>query len=171
MKTFKRFIIEIVYKPEKHESELLYHISPHDIESFNHLSHFGTKIAARQRGHEKGYTKLHQYTVRLKLGNVKNIDDTGSNEPYDIVDSLYNNGHISKDEHANLRNTFDEYEPETHAKKLSLFLRKKNIHTLSYINDFEDRGKKSYIITHPSQVRIIHKGHGFISKRNKLENI
>lgn len=164
-----RDIIESKYQAQDEESELVHHVSSHEFSEFKPLSHFGSREVARDIGHAiyrdtKGFTqdgfgykkppdgKLKYYSARIKLGNTVHISDVVEDYPPAISGELHNHGHISKEDH-------DYVQKNPNKESLLHVLKKNNINTISYDNEFEgDKPSKSYIITHQSQVRILKKG-------------
>ena len=158
MLRFKDFIAESTYKAQSGESEILHHLTPHKFDQFKPMSHFGTAQASRSLmkfrmddDNVKGKAIIH-HAVRLKLGNVRRIEDDQTNSGHrpDVVnDMLYQNKIISRKQY------------ETNKKKgrsltnydLARTLKSNNIQTIAYKNEFEDPGSTSYIITDPKQVR------------------
>ena len=161
---FKRgiFAEESMYgRADDDESEVVHHVTPHKFSEFNPLSHFGTKKAAGARAfalatdYEYGKPKkdnvFNALATRLRLGNVVDIDDTNTHTAWDIAKSLCRRNIISKED----RDVVPK-EPGPAADKILLnILKVYAIDTLRYTNDIEDPGSTSYIITDPSQVRIL----------------
>ena len=161
---FKRgiFAEESMYgRADDDESEVVHHVTPHKFSEFNPLSHFGTKKAAGARAfalatdYEYGKPKkdnvFNALAARLRLGNVVDIDDTNTHTAWDIAKSLCRRNIISKED----RDVVPK-EPGPAADKILLnILKVYAIDTLRYTNDIEDPGSTSYIITDPSQVRIL----------------
>ena len=161
---FKRgiFAEESIYgRADDDESEVVHHVTPHKFSEFNPLSHFGTKKAAGARAfalatdYEYGKPKkdnvFNALATRLRLGNVVDIDDTNTHTAWDIAKSLCRRNIISKED----RDVVPK-EPGPAADKILLnILKVYAIDTLRYTNDIEDPGSTSYIITDPSQVRIL----------------
>ena len=161
---FKRgiFAEESIYgRADDDESEVVHHVTPHKFSEFNPLSHFGTKKAAGARAfalatdYEYGKPKkdnvFNALAARLRLGNVVDIDDTNTHTAWDIAKSLCRRNIISKED----RDVVPK-EPGPAADKILLnILKVYAIDTLRYTNDIEDPGSTSYIITDPSQVRIL----------------
>lgn len=139
------------------ESQVLHHAASGTIKDFHALSHFGTAVAARTRAAFNGAGTA--YSVRLKLGNVVHIPhDSGEHSHEEITDALLKHNHISKEEQTNLHNSYKDKNYNDKTKILSKHLISKGINTVSYKNEMEDDGSTSYIITHPSQVRILKHG-------------
>lgn len=110
------------------------------------------------------------YTTRLKLGNVAHIEDVQDDHFPTIAQELHNKGHISKEDHQSVidANKIDAGNGNTAKETLLGVLKKNNIDTISYNNEYEGDGtSKSYMITHPSQVRVLKKGNLDISKNRK----
>jgi hypothetical protein len=157
--------------------EVVHHISPHDISEFHPLSHFGTYKAARAvgsythgselrkefgKGYDSGpmYRNRFHYKARLiNKGNTFHLNrDEGDHSFHGILSDLSKAGHMTPEEVEH--HTAESEKFKTH-KEASTYIanaiRSKGIHTLSYTNEFENPGKKSYIITHPNQVHILKK--------------
>jgi hypothetical protein len=131
MLSFIQYLNESIRSAQEGESEIVHHLTPTKFSKFHHMSHFGTKQAAREaikgkdeyfdkhdEPHEIDHSKIYHHAARIKLGNVAHIKDDGENH---VADTL----------------------------------RKNNIHTVAYTNTREHKGSTSYMITHPSQVRPI----------------
>lgn len=177
MKTFKLFL-ESTYKAQDGESEIVHHVSPHNFNEFKPLSHFGSHEAARDIGRQIksdtenftqdgfGYKKpedgkLKYYSARIKLGNVAHVSDTQEDHIPAISHELHTNGHISKEDHEHIKGNPTK-------ENLLHILKKNNINTISYNNEFEgNKPSKSYMITHHSQVRVLKKGNLDISDKRK----
>lgn len=162
MKTFRLFL-ESSYAAHDGESEIVHHVSSSkkDFSKFRPMSHFGNASAARSIAREIPNTsdddnpRIHHYSSRIHLGKVHDLpDDHDDNEggedhnPRSIARVLQSQGVISKDEASDRKHT------KNHAS-IARLLRSKGIHTLRYKNNVE--GGHSYIITHPSQVRVLSK--------------
>lgn len=173
MKKLRDIVEDRNWKAQEGESEVLYHTSGSNFDQFKPFSHFGSKQAAGQRLHTKGlFDRFKTYSVRLKLGNVAHIDyDSHSHYPTDIIHGLHEYNHITDDEHKHLYQKFKDSEKNSDwstdekFKYLGKFLNKKGIDTISYRNDIEDPGSKSYINTRSDQVRILHKGYHVNQKK------
>ena len=161
---FKRgiFAEESIYgRADDDESEVVHHVTPHKFSEFNPLSHFGTKKAAGARAfalatdYEYGKPKkdnvFNALAARLRLGNVVDIDDTNTHTAWDIAKSLCRKNIISKED----RDAVPKESGPEADKILLNILKVYAIDTLRYTNDIEDPGSTSYIITDPSQVRIL----------------
>lgn len=171
------------WKPENDdESEVLYHVSPHDFTQFRPFSHFGTSYAARtiaDQSYDSDFNKhekTHNYTVRLKMGKVldANIDLAHHGFEFDhptaYATVLHREGHIDHRDHTRLQEKL-KAEPELvkQYELLANHVRKMGYNTIRYTNHMEDEGSKSYVITHPSQVRILKKTYGPLNL-NRLES-
>jgi hypothetical protein len=175
MITFKLFL-ESTYKAQDGESEILHHVSPHNFNEFKPFSHFGSKATVRhfKNNYLENDTKT-SYSVRLKLGNIAHVeeDESGEHHPINLINQLRLAGHITNQEHNTLHNIYKNSLEGNHKERrqksidhfdhLSKWLNNKGIHTISYNNVGEidshqtEKDRKSYIITHPSQVRILKK--------------
>lgn len=161
----------IDYKPHPDEmDEILYHTSQHDWDWPHPFTHFGTKRAARERHWGSGYKEKgpsFQYSVRLKKGKIAEIDDMhGEHKYHDILDSLYDHRHISREEYDDTRNQL--WGGGNHVENayiLSKLLKQKGITALKYTNQFEHPGSKSYMNVTSNGVRVLRKGYGFVSKK------
>jgi len=155
-----KYFFESSYNKLDGESEVLHHVTPYRFKFFKPLSHFGSPTAARQIGLErKSYTNhknFYYHTARINLGNVVHIHDNGDSQAHDLADMLHHGGYFNDQEHNEV--TRHEYGSKKSANALLDNLKRKNIHTLSYDNQWEDHGHKSYIITHPNQVRVLRSG-------------
>ena len=156
------FAEESMYgRADDDESEVVHHVTPHKFSEFNPLSHFGTKKAAGARAfalatdYEYGKPKkdnvFNALAARLRLGNVVDIDDTNTHTAWDIAKSLCRRNIISKED----RDAVPKESGPAADKILLNILKVYAIDTLRYTNDIEDPGSTSYIITDPSQVRIL----------------
>lgn len=160
MKTLKKVLAESYkYHKRSGESEIVHHISKTDKDISGHfypLSHFGTANAVRAVAtgvHESKPQRI--YSVRIKLGNVVHLNtDPGSHTAYEIVRLLHHERHITKREADELQDHMDGHADCDSALSHQLAVKHK-INTISYTNGFEHPGSTSYIITHPSQVRVL----------------
>ena len=163
--SFIQYLNESIRSAQEGESEIVHHLTPTKFSKFHHMSHFGTKQAAREaiknkdeyfdkhdEPHEIDHSKIYHHAARIKLGNVAHIKDDGENhEPQGTSHSLHAAGHITnaqREQHKKLGHGLTN-------KHVADTLRKNNIHTVAYTNTREHKGSTSYMITHPSQVRPI----------------
>jgi hypothetical protein len=168
MVRFKQFLVEKKeYQALPGESEVVHHSSFDNFDKFHPLSHFGTHKAARERhstlkfGYPEDYDHLKPvtYTARLKLGHVVDLPDVDADHSlYGIAHQLHSAGHISEKQRDHLHNTLKGLGDKSH--QFGHELNKMGINTMRYENEAEDPGSKSYIITHPDQVRILKKSVG-----------
>jgi len=161
MKSFFEYLLEKAeYQAQPDESEVVHHASDHDFTEFHPLSHFGTSNAARARAVFNIVTASRPknlYTARIKLGKVAHIVDDGNDHtPEYILHGLHDAGHITSNHYDK---TFEKMKntPSVEGRKKIVLdtLKKRKINTIIYKNRIEDPGSNSYIITHPSQVRIL----------------
>lgn len=163
--------------------EVVHHISPFDIKNddFHPLSHFGTYKAARTVGsqthhdeyikHGEGATKQEyrerfHYKARL-VNHLKTVhldEDPLEHTPMYFVHALRRAGVFSDEEaqkHSdNLSTLHREHGSPNHIEAKQYVAdaaREKGVGMISYTNDVEDKGKKSYVITHPNQVKVLKK--------------
>lgn len=162
MLTFIQFITEKAeYKAQEGETSVVHHASDQDFTEFRPLSHFGTASAARARAVSLG--KTHEpkklYTARIRTGNVVRIgDDAENHTPASILHSLHKAGHVSIGHYIKMDDKMRAASSEgERTKLLTDFLKRRKINTITYKNRVEDPGSTSYIITHPSQVRLLRK--------------
>jgi hypothetical protein len=165
-------------RPRKGESEILHHVSKNNSfrSKFNPLSHFGTADAARDRaisiknrlrsarwinsgwGNKAVPSKFTHYEVRLRLGKVKRIEDTGLEIPWEYLIAFAKAGIIAPREKKFHMDIIDKNKAGMPwPDYLVSLVKKKGIDTLIYKNTTEDPGKLSFIITDPSQVRVLHR--------------
>ena len=170
--SFIQFLLEmpIPHKRQPEEDEnIYYHASKHNFkpEDIRPMSHFGTHRAARARMSSifKPFTPMPKhnanvmaYRVKLKKG-WQIHDNLGSHHPKDIINMLYDHGHINPEEYENLNNDISDFKPKAiHARMgvIADFLKSKGVDHLHYINKGEHPGSKSIIVVDPkSQVRPI----------------
>ena len=177
-----KLLRDILSEVDRTGHEVLHHISPHDIDSFHPLSHFGTYKAAKQIGSQlhrsevsdkSSYNASHRdryhYKARLiNKGTTHHMSgDAGSHTPSDLIHSLHHEGVFNRSEVNHHFNNLQKIHRETggsddspHHKALEYAanaIRSKGIHTLSYKNEYEHAGQKSYITTHPDQVHVLSK--------------
>lgn len=110
---------------------------------------------------------------RIKLGKVVHIEDTINHTPEIIARSLYDAGHITQEHHNSLMKNF-KLNPDRHAKydHLAKSLKEKaGIDTISYTNEVEAPGQKSYIVLDPKRVRILNSTRGNINLERGSKNI
>jgi hypothetical protein len=169
MMSFFEFLLEKAeYQAQPDESEVVHHASNSDFTEFHPLSHFGTANAARARAiydtepEDEGKKRTkpkNLYTARIKLGKVAHIADTDDEHtPITILDSLHDAGHIDKASHREYTTAMHKLHTDEDRKAVLLnALKKHKINTISYNNTVEDPGSRSYIISHPSQVRLLQK--------------
>lgn len=158
MKSYRQFL-ESSYAARDNESEIVHHVSPSqkDFSTFRPMSHFGSAAAARSIAKAVSdmldNPRIHHYSARISLGKVHELPDDHdgygeTHSPDSIARVLHKQGIISREEASEPTHT------RNHAS-IARLVRSKGIHTLRYRNNIE--GGHSYIITHPSQVRILSK--------------
>ena len=160
----KSLVCDILEKLEYHaqsgESDIVHHSSNASFDKFRPLSHFGTHRAAREisRSTQSYEGPAFTYSARLKLGNVMKTKDHGRAWNGGLLNDLLDNGKLTTKEWNHHRSiALDGDGPDKNAYVASV-LRSKGIHSIEYHNRIEDiKGGKSYIITHPDQVRILKK--------------
>lgn len=175
MKKFKIFVEAKDWKaqPEEHQS-IFHHITNIKFKgAFHPLTHFGTSQTARARTaagemldnlSRVSPTKRHKkneydhYAVRIKMGNnIKLNDDIGIHTAGELADQLRREGHISLKDQQHVNSATEHYNA---VKRLHGILKKRNIDTISYTNEVEDKGKDSHMVVDPkNSVRIISKRH------------
>jgi thioredoxin reductase (NADPH) len=157
--------------PEKGEGRLLWHgsKSPEPVEKFHSLSHFGTKNQVRQVHGRSGKVKSFN-AVRIKHGKSFNTNDIRDHDPESLLHHLHTKGMFSKGEYDTHWNKIKDIRSKSkrvyhHPKNtvdqneyLASKIKEKGFDTIRYKNRYEDKGKTSYIITHPDQVRTLKKG-------------
>jgi hypothetical protein len=156
------------YKANEGESKVLYHAThiPFNGNKFRPFSHFGTKDAARSRAsrineQNPKAKSFDTYSTRLRLGTTVDIPDPIEHSPKKIATLLHKHGHIDKNDYRKIINAMSSHDDDKNKyKELASHLRDKGIHTISYTNEVEDPGNKSYMITHPNQVRVLKKTEG-----------
>jgi hypothetical protein len=173
--------------------EVVHHISPHDIDKFHPLTHFGTYKAARAVGSQLHVNDIERefghpspeererfhYKARLvNKGNTFHLSNDGSlsHTPDTLIHHLRRDGVLSHDEANNhlkhvvgLMSKHKTPNSQEAKEYVGNVIRSQGIHTLSYVNDIEHPGNKSYIITHPNQVHVIKKTKIFV-KSNQIRD-
>lgn len=171
MKSFLDFLLE-------GKNNILHHMNNiNNIDKFHPLSHFGSYYAAKNVGSQLHGSEIStdkenvpyrdriHYRVRfLNKGKIFHLpEDIVNHEPHALIDALHKHGlfsnkekeqHISKIHHLYNKHGYNSIESKEYVGNA---IRDKGFHTVSYKNEFEHPGSKSYIITHPSQVHIIKK--------------
>lgn len=157
MKSFREFLGEnVAWRQQDGESEIVHHVTHNSFSKFLPFSHFGSHGAARAVGSDKRISNddisMRHIAARIKLGNVAHIKDTPHHDGHSIAKLLHDAGHFSDNDMRDFNQTgLDRHE---FIKKR---LKQKGINTLAYKNEYEDKGSTSYMITHPSQVRVLRK--------------
>jgi hypothetical protein len=163
MKSFFEYLLEKAeYLPQPGESRVVHHASDHDFTEFRPLSHFGTANAARARAVSytpKASQPKNLYTARIKLGKIVRInDDKEDHTPESILHSLHKAGHVTASHYDKYYEKMRDTPSIEGRKKIVLdVLKRRKINTIVYKNRVEDPGSDSYMITHPSQVRLLSK--------------
>jgi hypothetical protein len=177
MLSFSEFLLEKAeYNAQEGESSVVHHASDQDFDQFRPLSHFGTANAARARAvsnSSNASQPKNLYTARIKLGKVAHIVDNGDNHsPESILHGLHMAGHVTA---AHYDKYYDKMRSATsHADKTKIVLdvlKKRKINTIAYKNRVEDPGSRSYMITHPSQVRLIRKTKAPVNVKRGLSKL
>lgn len=164
MKKLRDIVENKNYKPQEDESEIVHRVVPDGNfgDHIHPLSHFGTKatsrsfLVQRSSNYDSDDHKFHVYSGRIKLGNVIHVDDIGEHDTHNFAEQLHDNGHISTKDHEKIQNS--EVDSPEAMSLLVNALKKRNINTIAYRNEYESVGDKSYVITDPSQFRILRKG-------------
>jgi len=165
MLSFLQYLDESTRDAQEDESEIVHHLSPFKFKKFKPLSHFGTRQAAREiiktrdeyfdeegEPYDLDPSKIYHYAAKIKLGNIAEIEDDGEDHnPQTISYALHRAGHITDSQ----RNEHEKLGDELTNQHVVKALRENDIQTVSYKNAREDKGSTSYMITHPSQVRVI----------------
>jgi len=117
--------------------------------------------------------KFDTHIARINLGKVAHIEDTIHHTPEIIAKTLHDTGHIMKNHydhlHNELRGMQDRHDKYKH---LAQSLKKHaGIDTISYTNEVEAPGKKSYITLDPKRVRILNTTKGHINLKRGSENV
>jgi len=171
MLSYSEFLLEKAeYKAQEGESPIVHHASDQDFTEFRPLSHFGTANAARARAVTNDSTASQPknlYSARIRLGKTVRIVDTGENHtPESIIHGLHMAGHVTA---AHYDRYYDKMKAATsHAEKTKIVLdvlKRRKINTITYRNRIEDAGSNSYMITHPSQVRLLSKSKSPVNVR------
>lgn len=118
-------------------------------------------------------SRFDAHVARLDLGKVVHIEDTVNHTPEIIASALHDAGHITREHHDDLMRNF-KLNPDRHAKyeHLAQSLKKKaGIDTISYTNEIEAPGQKSYISLDPKRVRILNSTKGKINLERGSRNI
>lgn len=159
MKTFIQFL-----ESKQSEEEVFHHVTNVPFEGkFKAFSHFGTEKAALARGarinqDNPDVTSFDHYKVRINKGKTVEIPDPIVHKPHNIAKSVYQEGHIDKNQFKKLHTEMSSVDSDDEKHKiLANFLRDNGIHTVSYRNKVEHPGSMSYMITHPKQVEVIDK--------------
>lgn len=118
-------------------------------------------------------SKFDAHVARINLGKTVHIEDTINHTPEIITRALHDAGHISTEHHndlmKNLSKMTDRHEKYQH---LADSLKKHaDIDTISYTNEVEAPGKKSYITMNPKRVRILNSTKGNINLERGSKNI
>jgi len=150
--------------------ESLYHVSQKDIKHFEPLTHFYSREGAIANAYlswvndgdevDDNGDSLPYYIYKVKVypGNsVEIADGIGYHDAQSNLEDVYHGKHISDQEYKEAKDIMDSLPYEEHKHVVANLLRNKNIHSLKYKNTYEDVGHISYIITHPSQVKILEK--------------
>jgi hypothetical protein len=121
---------------------IAYHGSPVKINRFHGLSHFGTKAAARSRLAQRGgigYIHL----VKLKITNPLRVNDNEASDEAALLSSV-------------IRGRYPDLDRDLmRSEGVVVALRAAGYDGLVYNNRFEDRGKLSYVVLGPEQVKIL----------------
>lgn len=150
------------------ESVIAYHATHIPFNKFRPFSHFGTHDASLSRAAQiaeqnKNVNVFDSYKAKLNLGKTVDIPDPIEHSPAKIAKLLHDHGHIDRNDYRKIRNAMTPYNEDDHKnryKALAAHLNNIGIHTISYTNQVEDPGSKSYMITDPKRVEIIKKTEG-----------
>lgn len=161
--TFKQFLMEMPLpyrrQPDEHE-KIWYHASDKEYEGaeIRPMSHFGSKNAARARAATFVYRPKSKHinanimAYRLKLKNGWEISDEGTDHTVSsIVYLLHHHGHITDEEHKDLKKKVSRGKTQLRNKRLADFLKTKGVDHLYYKNSIEDKGSKSVILVNPKE--------------------
>lgn len=121
---------------------VMYHGTGHDFDEFAPHSHFGTSRAANHRlGHRKPATGAHIRPVYLSIKNPLRVDDAEASEESSLLRSI-------------VSGTYPDLDPGL-ARREGAYAAAAaaGYDGLVYNNRMEDRGKLSWVIFDPKQVR------------------
>ena len=165
MITFKEYL------EEAKNLTIAYHSTPHKFKEFRTLSHFGSKKAAQDRyndlsqngyydsedsigiGPAKKISKITNYKAHIDLGNTLHLKDEEQLDHMAILGQMKKKGIITPEEHSKIYKNNKSANRTKFATDVAKLIRSKGYHSITYENEFEDPGSKSYIITHPSQIK------------------
>ncbi len=138
---------------DKSINTVAYHGTTDDISAFRPFSHFGSETAARDRMDYKKVKNGKIYKVQIDIKNPLTIKDF----PGVHYDRLYafelrDKKLISQEE---MEFITTEQDPQELRKRLLDKLRDLGIDGFVYKNRYEDKGHLSYVITDPSQAKIV----------------
>lgn len=137
---------------ENGEPLVVYHGTNVEFDTFkndnqNLLFHFGSKEAAIQRASTKG-GEYHEIAAFLNIRNKYGLDDSPNLElSTGLLSELYKAGYITKEQYAELRDS-------DNIKEDIIKILGKDF-GIEYINEYEDKGSKSYSVINNNQIKRI----------------
>lgn len=138
---------------DKSVNTIAYHGSIDNISEFRPFSHFGSQVAAFDRMDYKKIKNAKIYKVELNIKNPLTIKDfPGVHYDRVYAFALRDKKLISQEEMEYI--TFEKDPSELRVKLLDK-LKDLGIDGFVYKNRYEDKGKLSYVITDPSQAKIL----------------
>ena len=140
----------------------MYHVTKNEFENFAPGSHFGTATAAKHRfntlspkekkGFERKVDNFRTYPVYLSIKNPLKVQDLTASDESTLFN--YIKQEITKESFLGAESRFKDFDLD-YAWKEGAYkaLEKIGYDGVVYKNNIEDRGKYSWVIFHPDQVR------------------